>query len=236
MRVALWTTRLSLGHVLDARRMTTTTSPAHAAAAFSARPPVDDSVAAPPAARPPLDGADGSPGDAGSAHGDAGASHGDAGAGLPDVLDAHTPLPARADLDRRVRQLIPCAVQRQLWLLLFDENDVQMPVMIPIGDLPLHADGPAVDGEGVLELLVMMAKEFTVASFVFVLEREGSRSLSDDDVAWLTYLLEVDAGRDFRVRAAYLCHDDGVSGYDEADLDELSRRRHQAVSASSFDM
>lgn len=227
--MALWTTRLPLGRVPDARRMTTTTSPAPMAASSSVRPPLDDSVAAPPPARPPLDGADVSPGDAGSAHGDV-------GTGMPDALDAHTPLPARADLDRRVRQLIPCAVQRQLWLLLFDENDVQMPVMIPIGDLPLHADGPAVDGEGVLELLVMMAKEFTVASFVFVLEREGSRSLSDDDIAWLTYLLEVDAGRDFRVRAAYLCHDDGVSGYDDGDLDELSRRRHQAVSASSFDM
>ncbi len=234
--MALWTTGFAFGRVPDARRMTTTTTSAAEADASSVHPLVDDAVAAPPPTRPPIDGADASAGDGSASPGDVGAAHGDSGAALPDALDAHTPLPARADLDRRVRQLIPCAVQRQLWLLLFDENDVQMPVMIPIGDLPLHADGPAVDGEGVLELLVMMAKEFTVASFVFVLEREGSRSLSDDDIAWLTYLLEVDAGRDFRVRAAYLCNDDGVSGYDEGNLDELSRRRHQAVSASSFDM
>ncbi|RKR74219.1 hypothetical protein [Frondihabitans australicus] len=153
-----------------------------------------------------------------------------------DTLDSHVPLTSRADLDQRVRQLLPCAAQRQLWLLLLDADDVQMPVMIPIGDLPLHADGPAVDGEGVLETLTMMTREFEVASFVFVLERSGSRSLTDDDAAWLSYLLEVGVGHGIRVRGVYLCHDDGVSGYDEGDLDELSRRRHQAVSASSADM
>ncbi|AMM20820.1 hypothetical protein AX769_12550 [Frondihabitans sp. PAMC 28766] len=149
---------------------------------------------------------------------------------LHDLIDSHAPLPSKADLDGRVRQLIPCAVQSQLWLLMFDGDDVQMPVMMPIGELLLEGDAALVD------LLLALRREFGPESFVFMLERVGPRSLGDDDRAGLARLLTAGDGCGLLVRAAYLCHDDGVSGYDSGDLDELSRRRHQAVSASSFDM
>lgn len=154
-----------------------------------------------------------------------------------EILDAHLPLVSRVDLDRRVRQLIPCAVQRQLWLLMLDDDDVQMPVMIPIGDLPLTLDATSAESDGIVDLLGSLHHDFGAASFVFVLERTGSRSLDDDDDSrWLAHLLTLGSTKGLRVRAVYLCHDEGVSGYDSADLDELSSERHQAVSASSFDM
>jgi hypothetical protein len=152
---------------------------------------------------------------------------------LAETLDSQVALVSRASLDARIRQLVPCATERQLWLVMLDRDDVQLPVMIPIGDLAVRAEQVA--AEGLADLLTTLTAELSPASFVFVAERPGSSAVTDDDRLWLTFLLGL-TSEAVRVRAAYLCHDDGVSGYDDGDLDELSRRRHQAVSASSFDM
>lgn len=130
--------------------------------------------------------------------------------------DPHCRLTTRRDLDDRVEGLLPTAVVRQLWLLLLDADDVQMPAMIPIGDLPLR-QGDA-DGEGVGELLTTLDREFGVASYVFVLERPGSPDLTDDDRTWLAHVLTLGDGRPFAVRAAYLCHDDGVTQFQREDV------------------
>ena len=131
--------------------------------------------------------------------------------------EAHERLSTRVDLDRRIAGLLPYAIVKQLWLLLFDDDEVQMPAMIPIGDLPLF-DGDA-DGEGVAELLVGLDREFGVASYVFVLERPGPPDLSPEDRRWLAYLLGLSEGRPFSVRAAYLCHDVGVRGYERGEVE-----------------
>lgn len=136
--------------------------------------------------------------------------------GIP-RYDPHCRLSTREDLDDRVEGLLPTAVVRQLWLLLFDGDDVQMPAMIPIGDLPLHQGGA--DGEGIGELLTTLDREFGVASYVFVLERPGSPDLTGDDRAWLAHVLGLADGRPFAVRAAYLCHDDGVTQYQRDEVE-----------------
>jgi hypothetical protein len=141
-----------------------------------------------------------------------------------EVLDSHRELRTRADLDERIRQLIPCATQRQLWLLLLDGDDVQMPVMVPIGDLPLwggpDATGGA-DGEGLVELLRSIRDEFHAVSYVFVLERPGAGVLDRDDVSWLEHLLTCGDRTGFTVRAAYVCHESGHAGFEAADIDTL---------------
>jgi hypothetical protein len=139
----------------------------------------------------------------------------------PPTFDSHRSLATRCDLDSRVRQLVPCAVQRQLWLLLFDADDVQLPVMVPLGDIPLR--GGSADGEGLIEMLRSLAREFGAESFVFILERPGPPSPRYDDRLWLTMLLSIGPTETFRVRAAYLAHDDGIAGYDMADLPDLER-------------
>lgn len=128
--------------------------------------------------------------------------------GAPSHDDAHAPLTSPIELDRRIRELLPCAIVRQLWLLLFDSEDVQLPAMIPIGDLPLRRG--VADGEGLEELLIALDREFGVASYVFVLERPGGPEPTPADRDWLRHLLGAADGRPFQVRAAYLCHDDGV--------------------------
>ncbi|ARC56833.1 hypothetical protein AS850_07055 [Frondihabitans sp. 762G35] len=165
-------------------------------------------------------------------------------------------------------------MQRQLWLLLLDADDVQLPVMVPLGDIPLR--GGSADGEGLIEMLRSLAREFAAASFVFILERPGPPSPRYDDRLWLTMLLTIGPTETFGVRAAFLAHDAGITGYDVGDLPDLapaptagcgasasralvqdeccarcapgadvrpiqassdeSRCRHQAVSASSFEV
>lgn len=135
-------------------------------------------------------------------------------------FDSHLPLDSTPALDARVRQLVPCAVQRQLWLLLFDADDVQMPIMIPIGDLPLRTR--TADGEGLVELLSGLVREFQVASFVFVVERPGPAELRLSDRHWLHFLLHAATSEHYRVRRAYLGYSDGVIGYDSDDVIGLS--------------
>jgi hypothetical protein len=138
------------------------------------------------------------------------------------TYDPHHRLVTRHDLDDRIRELLPTALVHQLWLLLFDADDVQMPAMIPIGDLPL-GDAPRAGGapggaEGVADLLTTLDREFGVASYVFVLERPGSADLTPVDRHWLDVLLGIATGRPFTVRAVYLCHDDGVTGFQEGEV------------------
>ncbi|WP_345376909.1 hypothetical protein [Frondihabitans cladoniiphilus] len=136
----------------------------------------------------------------------------------PSLLDSHLPLTSPVLLDQRVRQLVPCAVQTQLWLLLLDADDVQLPVMIPIGDLPLRASAAA--GEGLTELLGTLHREFGAASFVFIVERPGPARPSESDCEWIRHLCA--AGSEvYSIRRVYLCHDEGIASYDESDLDEL---------------
>ncbi|MBF4577414.1 hypothetical protein [Frondihabitans sp. VKM Ac-2883] len=141
-----------------------------------------------------------------------------------EVLDSHRELRTRADLDERIRQLIPCATQRQLWLLLLDGDDVQMPVMVPIGDLPLWGGSDVkggADGEGLIELLRSVSDEFHAVSYVFVLERPGSAALDSDDVSWLEHLLTCGDRAGFTVRAAYVCHESGHAGFEAGDIEAL---------------
>jgi hypothetical protein len=135
------------------------------------------------------------------------------------TFDSHRPLSSRVDLEARVRQLVPCAVQRQLWLLLLDADDVQLPVMVPLGDIPLR--GGSADGEGLIEMLRSLAREFEASSFVFILERPGPPSPRYDDRLWLSMLLSVARTDAFDVRAAFLAHDAGIVRYGADDLAEL---------------
>jgi hypothetical protein len=137
-----------------------------------------------------------------------------------DTLDSHVPLVTRAALDRRVRQLVPCAVQRQLWLILLDADQVQLPVMIPIGDLPLRCK--SADGEGLVELLAGLDREFGVGSFVFIMERPGPGALDDTDRGWLRFLLHACDDQKASIRGVYLCHDEGPIGFDGSDLPDLA--------------
>lgn len=141
----------------------------------------------------------------------------------PSYLDSQLPLVTRADLDLRVRQLVPCALERHVWLALIDADDVQMPMLVPISNAPeLPVIGPGGCDLAMDRMLTTLDREFGVASFVFIYERPGGDVLDDADCAWLAALLSRPTGAGYRVRAAYLAHDGGVGGFEAGDLSVVS--------------
>jgi hypothetical protein len=117
---------------------------------------------------------------------------------------ATLPLHTDALIRERARQLVGRAIRRQLWLFFLDEHDVQLPLLVPIDDLPpLPPDEPMVG-------LVALAEEVGAASVVAVLERFGDETLTPADVAWARHLRDSTTATSIRLRAILLSHRRGV--------------------------
>src|SRR5690349_14654939 len=102
---------------------------------------------------------------------------------------ADVPVTSSADLLQRWRMLLepPVFVARSLWITWLDDG-FQLPVIIPIDDIPRRPDRELLDSlvhvcEGVAESHV--AGECHVA---MALCRPGQPRLSTDDEAWATGL------------------------------------------------
>jgi hypothetical protein len=119
------------------------------------------------------------------------------------------PLTTDAQVQLRASQLVGRAVRRQLWIMLLDENDVQLPVIVPIDDLP-----PAPDGDLPFAYIV----ESTGAAAVFVvLERYGGEELTPADRAWAKHVRDGCAAASVRLRGILLSHRRGVRWMAEDD-------------------
>ena len=46
------------------------------------------------------------------------------------------PVPTDRDVQERVASLLECAIRRQWWTLYLDENDVQLPLLMPMAGYP----------------------------------------------------------------------------------------------------
>src|SRR3954447_18914680 len=51
----------------------------------------------------------------------------------------NSPLISAADIEDRVADLVGEAIIRKIWLILLDAERLQIPVLVPIENLPLHA-------------------------------------------------------------------------------------------------
>ena len=108
-------------------------------------------------------------------------------------------LPLRTDeaLLERVRALVQPALRRQLWFLLLDERDCQLPVLLPM-DIPARpapgeTGGIADFAEALAEFLDAVAAAGAAASLVIVYERPGPAELRTADGVWFRFLGEVEA-------------------------------------------
>jgi hypothetical protein len=126
--------------------------------------------------------------------------------------DPHAPVRHVHDLVRHVEAIVPAAVRRQLWTLFFDDDDVPLPLMVPLEGIPELPDPSALDHYG--DALAAVATEFGAATVAFVLERVGAASSRPSDRAWRDGLQALGRGRPFEVRPVLLCGDDGVSVLD----------------------
>lgn len=93
--------------------------------------------------------------------------------------------------------------RRTLWVLLLDGEDVPLPVLLPIEDVPDLPDAEGTTGiaEALASLLSGSAPE---GSVVLLLERPGPLQLAQADHAWHTMLRWAMAEAGVRVRAAFL--------------------------------
>ncbi|MET0806717.1 MAG: hypothetical protein ABWX66_04955 [Lacisediminihabitans sp.] len=115
----------------------------------------------------------------------------------------------------RVEQLVGRALRRQLWLMFLDHDDVQLPLLMP-SDIPRT---PEVDSViQFADFLIDVVAEVRATSVVFVLERFGTDTISDDDRLWLQLVTEAGRLAGVRVRGPFLSHEGGVRTVGSEDI------------------
>lgn len=107
----------------------------------------------------------------------------------------------------RVSALIGSAYRRQIWMLLLDERDVQLPQLLPM-DVPRRARRGELEGYAAfLETVTRLAG---AASVVAVLERPGEETYSDADRSWFRFVTDAACRAGVRLRGPILSHRGGV--------------------------
>lgn len=123
---------------------------------------------------------------------------------------AHDDEPLRSDeqvLDR-VTRLVGAAIRPQLWLMMLDPRDRQLPLLVPVEGIPAHPELDAVDG--MARIIEQLARSAGAASVVAVLERPGGEHPDRGVRAWGAVLVDAAAEAGIPLRALLLAHDAGV--------------------------
>ncbi|MHB1172637.1 MAG: hypothetical protein ACYCZY_09115 [Lacisediminihabitans sp.] len=122
--------------------------------------------------------------------------------------DKLRPLTTDALIEQRVASLIGRAVRRQLWVLFLNDELVQLPLIVPIDDLPVVP--PAAGSTEFATALCGMAEVAEAASIVLVWERYGGAALTAQDKAWALSLHDAGGTVGLSIRAMLLSHRGGV--------------------------
>jgi hypothetical protein len=122
---------------------------------------------------------------------------------------AHTrPLTTDALVEERVASLVGRAVSRQVWLLFVDEHDVQLPLVLPLSDVPVSP------GEGDLdhwtEFLAGATRASGAHAVIVVIERYAPDRLGAADRSWARLARDACSAADVPLRAVALSHRRGV--------------------------
>lgn len=117
------------------------------------------------------------------------------------------PLTTDAALQSRVHDLVGVALRRQLWLMFLDEQDCQLPLLMP-ADVPrAPEEGDLVRFAGVLRELVSAVG---ASSVVVTFERAGDDGLDADDRRWFWLIHRAAQRAQARLRGPLLAHSAGV--------------------------
>lgn len=117
------------------------------------------------------------------------------------------PLTTDALIEQRVAALVGRACRRQLWFLFLDHQQVQLPLIIPVGDPPARPDGSTRD----LAHGIRMAMESVdAASVIVVIERFADQAVTAVDSSWARAIDETFREAGVLVRCFLLSHRRGV--------------------------
>lgn len=116
------------------------------------------------------------------------------------------PLSTDALIQERAAALIGRAIRRQLWVMFLDEDDVQLPVLMPIEGLPAEPEA----GDSLAKALRVVVDGVAAHSVILVLERYGGEALTASDRAWAKALHDAAAATEVRLRGILLSHRGGV--------------------------
>lgn len=125
------------------------------------------------------------------------------------------PVADDAAMLERARTLIRCGYARRMWLLLLDDDDLQLPLLPQIDGIPRSPGADAaMTLHSVLEQLAGYGSQVAV-----VLERPGAAEPEPDDLAWADAIRRGSHGSGVRMRGVLLAHSGGVDALQPADRD-----------------
>lgn len=138
----------------------------------------------------------------------------------PEAPDTHAPLVTDTQLCGALQYLLTAAIQRQIWLFFFDEQQLLKEPIMPMNDHPgdpyeLHETddmGRTAFPRVFLWRAMQIAEVVGAASFAIVWERPGTAALTGDDMRWLRAFSEhaTDSDVDAPLRALLLLHETGL--------------------------
>lgn len=125
------------------------------------------------------------------------------------------PLTADDDVRERVAELLDRAYRRQLWFMLLDDQQRQLPILLPF-DVPRKPGSS--HRAGFARSIGALAQEADADAMIVALERPGSATLGASDRAWFVLVTEACTEVGIRLRGPLLVHDDGVRWIATEDL------------------
>lgn len=127
----------------------------------------------------------------------------------------HQPISTDAQIEARVVDLIGRANRRQVWLLLIDGEDRQLPIIVPMADYPATPyEGNA---EAFADRIAALVEQTDAAAIIVVWERRLPPGTTEADRAWARELAAACHDCDVTVRAQLISHRDGVRWFSPDD-------------------
>jgi hypothetical protein len=125
------------------------------------------------------------------------------------------PVHTDSDVLLRIQQLIEPAVRKRhsLWLFFLDRNQQQLPVVVPIDDVPDDPD-PELVGNLCWIIAEVLGDHEPEGSVVFALTRPGTASPDGFDRIWHDRLRDAAAVHNARIRMTCLATPEGVLALD----------------------
>lgn len=118
------------------------------------------------------------------------------------------PLVRDSDVELRVNQLVGRARSHQIWFMFLDEQNIQLPLLMPMDDLPT---APADDDEHWLASRIReLCRACDAVSLIFVIERYAGEALTPQDANWARTLHRACDLAAVPLRALLLSHRGGV--------------------------